>query len=117
MRAHYLFYETFLLALPQRHVVPVAGGGPGLSARLLQLPHIGQSGLPGGVKPVPPDPDAPARVGEAEGVQGPTAAQDHDLSHPAAGLHQVDGIPDPYGGFRQRLLHTNSVSAAAPGDK
>ena len=103
-------------ALPQGHVVPVAGADRGLAGGLRPL-HGGLGGLLGGVEPISPEADAAARIGETEGIQRAAAGQDHGLPDPAAGLHQVDGVADPYGGFRQRLLHTYSLSAAVLRDK
>ena len=73
---------------------------------------MGLGRLPGGVEPVGPKTDTPARVGEADGVQPPAAAPDHGLPDPAAGFHQIHDVVHPYALFGQRSFHTFTLSVA-----
>ena len=77
---------------------------------------MGLGRLPGGVEPVGAEADAADRVGEADGVQLPGPAADHDLPDPAPGFQQVDGVARAYG-IVARVLHTLSVGAAEDGRK
>ena len=94
-------------ALPHRHVVPVAGAD-GLALRLPPL-HPGRRCLPGGIEPVPSDPDAPARVGEPDGVQPPAPPPHLGFPDAMAGFHQIDGLTRPECGWRHGPLHTSTV--------
>ena len=102
-------------ALPQRHIVPAATGDLGRAGLLPPL-QGGLGFLPGEMEPIPPNPDASARIGEPDGVQGAATAPNLGLPDPAAGFHQVYGLPRSYALFWRQLLHTPSVPAAvAPG--
>ncbi len=88
-------------ALPQRHIVPQIGSGLDHLGPLHSLPQGGFRRRSAGVEPVPPQADAPAGVGEADGVQRPAPGAHHRRPDPAAGLHQVYGLPRPYAPFRR----------------
>ena len=87
--------------------MPVAGAEQLFSGLL--LPDLGRGPVPGETEPVPSDPDAPARVGESDGVQITAPAAHHGFPDAAAGFHQIDGLTHRGGGFRHVPLHTFSL--------